>query len=224
MCILQRGATRGVCGHPFNTGCLPLNDSDNPGVNHVSHRKGRAVCVTPSTPEWQWQSRGKVPILREGCVYRAGSTGMPVCHPPGSCSRPRRRGGYFLGEVSLWVSALYRHKAITHGKVCARLSFWRVWCQSHTIQCVSHSVYLTVCISQCISHSVYLVYLFGTVQKVIWRTCSLAECRWNRADDGHHIRPLAAVTSSSVRRRRRRRRRQLHAAVSDTWGGRHRRM
>jgi hypothetical protein len=30
--------TSASCGCPFNTGCLPLNHSGNPGVNGVSYR------------------------------------------------------------------------------------------------------------------------------------------------------------------------------------------
>ena len=34
--------------YPFNTGCLPLSYSGNPGVNGVSHREGVLPDATPS--------------------------------------------------------------------------------------------------------------------------------------------------------------------------------
>ena len=34
-----------LVSHPFNTGCLPLSYSSNPGVNAVSHREGCGLQV-----------------------------------------------------------------------------------------------------------------------------------------------------------------------------------
>jgi hypothetical protein len=59
---------------PFNSGCLPLNYSDNPGVNSVLYREG---CAGVSSRSPQLTSAGHASRPTAGCSSSATLGGEP---------------------------------------------------------------------------------------------------------------------------------------------------
>jgi CRP-like cAMP-binding protein len=63
MLILHSGAVQvGGCFKPFDTGCLPLSHSGNPGVNGVSHREG---CASNSCVSHPGEYFGELALLKD---------------------------------------------------------------------------------------------------------------------------------------------------------------